>query len=193
MNIAETILSEFAPLHREPESLLREELRDVENYHAVLLAVATGAATNRAISEATGIGEPSLHYYLQQLTELGYLGRRHPPTGKRPVARHVRYALEDPLLRFWFRFVYPNLSSIALMGPEKALKDRIRPGLDAYFGACFERLWREALPVLYEREGVTEGFEVGEYWDSDTQIDVVGYRQDGWTDLGVIGKWPHQQ
>jgi uncharacterized protein DUF234 len=35
---------------------------------------------------------------------------------------------------------------------------------------------------------VTSAFEVGSYWDSRTQIDVVGLRKDGWTDLGEC-KW----
>jgi len=70
------------------------------------------------------------------------------------------------------------------MGPERALADRIRPHLDAYFGLSFERLCREALPHLYRREGVTAAFEIGEYWAKDPQIDVVGLRDDGWTDLG---------
>jgi hypothetical protein len=70
------------------------------------------------------------------------------------------------------------------MGPERAFRDRIRPGLDAYLGSCFEGLCREALPHLYARERVASPFEVGEYWDKRCQIDVVGIRQDGWTDLG---------
>src|SRR5262249_19177218 len=56
--------------------------------------------------------------------------------------------------------------------------------VDAYFGTCFESLCREALPLLYLREGISAAFEVGEYWDANVQIDVVGLRQDGWTDLG---------
>ena len=31
-------------------------------------------------------------------------------------------------------------------------------------------------------------FTVGGYWDGDMQIDVVGVRQDNWTDLGEC-KW----
>jgi AAA+ ATPase superfamily predicted ATPase len=184
MNIAQNLLSEFAPLFREPDFLLRDELREMENYYAILLALASGCSTNRLISEQTGIEERSLHHYLQQLVELGYAARRYPLTGRPPVRRHVRYGLEDPLLRFWFRFVYPNTSFVLQAGPQRALADRIRPGLDAYFGSCFERLCREALPSLYAREGVTAAFEVGEYWDKTTQIDVVGRRDDGWTDLG---------
>jgi len=181
-NIREQLLSEHAPLFREADFLLREELREVENYHAVLTAIAAGSATNREISRQAGIDERKLHYYTQQLIELGYLRRRYPLIGGRKV-RRVRYDLDEPILRFWFRFVFPNMSYIMQMGSVRAFNNRIRPQLDAYFGHCFERLCRKALPVLYQREGVTAAFEVGEYWDKTAQIDVVGRRDDGWVDL----------
>ena len=60
--------------------------------------------------------------------------------------------------------------------------------MESYFGTCYETLCREALPDIYEREGVTSSFEVGSYWDTRIQIDVVGLRKDGWTDLGEC-KW----
>ena len=182
------MLDEFGPLFREPEFLLREELRDVGNYYAVLTAVAAGYVNNQAIAAQTGIPERSLHYYIQQLNSIGYVGRRRPLTGKRPNPRKVRYIIKDPLMRFWFRFVFPNLSFIQQMGSQRSLRARIRPELDPYFGLCFEQLCRQALPFIYEREGVGAAFEVGEYWDRDVQIDVVGLRGDHWTDLGEC-KW----
>jgi AAA+ ATPase superfamily predicted ATPase len=182
------LLDEFGPLFREPDFLLREELRDVENYYAVLTAVAAGYVNNKAIAAQTGIPERSLHYYIQQLSHLGYVGRRRPLTGKRLNPRQVRYVLQDPLLCFWFRFVFPNLSFIRQMGPRRAFQARIRPELEAYFGLCFERLCREALPVIYDREGLGAAFEVGEYWDKEIQIDAVGLRDDNWTDIGEC-KW----
>ena len=57
-----------------------------------------------------------------------------------------------------------------------------------FFGLCFENLCREALKNIYSREGVTTSYEIGEYWDKNCQIDVVGCRDDGWTDLGEC-KW----
>jgi hypothetical protein len=60
--------------------------------------------------------------------------------------------------------------------------------LDSFFGYCFENLCREALPRLYEREGISAAFSIGEYWDKEVQIDVVGLRDDNWTDLGEC-KW----
>src|SRR5262249_25127643 len=149
----------------------------VENYYAVLLSIASGARASREIAAGSHIGDRSLQYYLKQLMELGYLARRYPLTRARArIARYVRYDLEDPLLRFWFRFIYPNSSFILQMGPGRALADRIRPELDGYLGHCFERLCREALPSIYAREGVSSSHDVGQYWDKTTQIDVVGIR-----------------
>jgi hypothetical protein len=188
-NIAANLLAEHAPLFQEPHFLLREELRDTESYYGVLLAVAAGhGGSLRAIAEASGIAPRSLPYYLQQLQALGYVGRRWPVRPGRRRRIDVRYVIEDPLLRFWFRFVYPDMSAIIRRGPSAALVERVGPGLDAWFGGCFERLCREALPILYADEGVTAAFEVGEYWDRTVQIDLVGMRGDGWIDLGEC-KW----
>lgn len=183
-NIESQILDEFAPLYREPEFLLREELREVDNYYAVLRALAAGSHTAREVAEHTQLPERSLHYYFQQLSELGYVTRRQPVTGPGASTRRVRYALHDPLLRFWFRFVFPNLSFIRHGGARRAFKERIAPLLPAYEGSCFERLCREVLPYLYQAEGSSAAFTVGEYWDKHVQIDIVGVRDDGWVDLG---------
>ena len=186
-NIEANFLSEHAALFQEPEFLLREELRDIQNYHAVLWAIATGHGTQREIAAATGLPARSLHYWLDQLVELGYIARRHPLIAGR-FARAVRFVLDDALLRFWFRFVFPHRSFIQQLGPRAAWTELISGELDGYFGACFERMAREALPWLYERERVAASYTVGEYWDREVQIDVVGARGDGRIDLGEV-KW----
>ncbi len=187
-NIEHNFLDEFAPLYREPDFLLREELREVESYYALLLALASGAGTNRELAKISGVPERSLPYYTQQLVSLGYVARRYPVTGRAPVQRHVRFVLDDALLRFWFRFVFPNTSMIQQLGARRAFRERIRSELPSYFGGCFERLCRMALPRIYEREGVSASFEIGEYWDKHVQIDVVGVRDDNWVDVGEC-KW----
>lgn len=188
-NVCNVLLSELGVLRREPEFLLREELREVDRYHAVLLAIAAGLHAPRRIAQTAGMTDPtSVQYYLGQLVELGYLTRRYPLHGGKPKRTDVRYVLEDPLLRFWFRFVFPNESELQRSRERLTFRERIRPELSAYFGSCFERLCREALPALYDREGVPGGYTVGEYWDKQVQIDVVGLREDGWTDIGEC-KW----
>lgn len=187
-NIEQVLLSEQAPLYREPDFLLREELREVENYYGILMALAAGSLPSREIARRSGIGNRGLHYYLDQLSSLGYIGKHYPLTTEKPKARDVRYRILDPLLRFWFHFIYPHTSLIVQAGPRRAAERLIQPQLEAYFGLCFETLCREALPVLYEQEGVFSPFEIGSYWNKQVQLDVVSIRQDGWIDLGEC-KW----
>jgi AAA+ ATPase superfamily predicted ATPase len=187
-NIEQALLSEQAPLYREPDFLLREELREVEKYYMILMALATGALRSMDIAKRSGIPDRSLHYYFEQLLNLGYIAKHFPLTTEKPKARDVRYRLQDPLLRFWFHFIYPHTSLIAQIGPRRAATQVVQPQLEAYFGSCFEALSREALPTLYEREGVQANFEIGSFWNSTTQIDVVGLREDRWIDIGEC-KW----
>src|SRR6185436_16063661 len=56
MNIAETFLDEYAPLHREADFLLREELRDLAKYHAILTLLAERPMALTEIGAAVGLG-----------------------------------------------------------------------------------------------------------------------------------------
>ena len=187
-NVRRHLLDEFAPLFHEPTFLLREELREIAPYHAVLFAAASGPGAVRDIAATAGMPDRNLNYYLQQLVDLGYLRRRYPLDRRRPNPKQVRFGIDDPLLRFWFRFIFPNMSLIRSAGGASAFAERVAPSLDAWFGSGFERLCREALPLIYAKEGVSAGYEVGEYWSKTAQIDVVGLREDHWTDLGEC-KW----
>jgi AAA+ ATPase superfamily predicted ATPase len=188
-NLAANFFRENGPLAREPEFLLREELRDVANYHAILNAMAAdGQTTNSGIARAAGIGDRALHYYLTTLMELGYVRRRHPLHGAANTARETRYAIADPLLRFWFRFVYPNLSRIPVLGAERAVRELVRPGWEAFCGEAFERLCREAVPLIHVEEKVAAPAAVGEFWNKEAQIDVVALRDDACIELGEC-KW----
>ncbi len=187
-NVERTLLDEFAPLYREPEFLLREELRDVAPFHAVLMAIATGARAPKAIAAASGVPERNLHYTLEQLVSLGYVSRRYPVTGGKPRRTDVRFVLDDALLRFWFRFIFPHRSQLAQLDAHRAWDRLVEPQLEAWAGVCFERLCRAALPRLLEAERVKAGVEVGSFWSREVEIDVVGVRDDGVTELGEC-KW----
>lgn len=187
-NIRRNFLNEFSALAKEPEFLLREELKELRKYFGILTALSTGAATIQEIAGITGIDAKALFYYLNSLMELGYIMRRYPLVAPKPNPKQVRYRLQDPLLRFWFRFIYPNGSAIYQMDEKSAFMNLIKPHLESYFGYCFEALCRDALRLLYQKEGLTCSYEIGEYWDKDVQIDIVGLRQDDVIDIGEC-KW----
>ena len=194
-NIQANFLTSHSALFREADFLIREELREVEHYHAILMGLATGSKPAVELARETGVPNANIQYYLKNLVELGYIGRRYPLTEKRPTKRSVRYKLTDPLLRFWFRFGFPNLSRITRLKPEDAYAQVIKPEIEGYYGLRFEDLCREALPALYAESDVSAPHEVGEFWSKEVQVDVVGVRDDGWTDIGeckwgTVRSWP---
>jgi AAA+ ATPase superfamily predicted ATPase len=191
-SVAQNITAEFfavdAFFQREPDFLLREELAEVKQAASVLEATARGRHSQGEIARSIGLSTAALAPHLRNLVSLGYLERVFPLIPARPPRTSVLYRVADPLLRFWFRFVEPHWSTLRRFTPERAFEQIVAPQWDAYCGEAFERLCREALPLLYEAEKVTGRIEIGEFWDRRVQIDVVGLRDDGWLDLGEC-KW----
>jgi AAA+ ATPase superfamily predicted ATPase len=187
-NIVSAFLEVEAPLMREAEFLLREELRDVASYATLVEALAAGQATPTSLGKFAGIPVPRVMFFLKTLQALGYVERREPLVPGHPSRKLARYAVADPLLRFWFRFVAPNFSAIRRGPARAAFTQLVAPHLETFYGAGFEALCREALPALLDREGVDGATRVGEFWGPATQIDVVALRADRWTLLGEC-KW----
>ena len=191
-SVAQNIAAEFfavdAFFQREPDFLLREELAEVKQAASVLEATARGRHSQGEIARSIGLSTAALAPHLKNLVSLGYLERVFPLIPGRPPRTSVLYRVSDPLLRFWFRFVEPHWSTLRRFTPERAFEQLVAPQWDAYCGESFERMCREALPLIYAAEKVSGRVEVGEFWDRNVQIDVVGLRDDGWIDLGEC-KW----
>ncbi len=187
-NLAQQFFEIDAFFQREPEFLLREELAEIRQASSILEAVALGRRAQGDIARVVGLSTSALAPHLKNLVGLGYL-ERVAPLSPRPSPRTaVVYRVADPLLRFWFRFVEPNVSQARRLTADRAVEQLVLPQWEAFCGDGFERLCREALPRVYDAEGVSARFDVGEYWDRETQIDVVGLRADRWVDLGEC-KW----
>lgn len=176
---------------REPDFLLREELSEVKQAASVLEAIALGRQAQGDIARAVGLSSSALAPHLRNLVSLGYLERVAPLSPRPPPRTAVVYRIADPLLRFWFRFVAPHLSTLRRLPPARAIESLVAPHWESFCGEGFERLCRDALPWLYDGEGVVGRTQVGEYWDRAIQLDVVGLRADGWIDLGEC-KWSGQ-
>ena len=87
--------------------------------------------------------------------------RRYPVT--QPRSRKVSYAISDPFLRFWFRFVSPRESRLhTRAGAERYLRDGVLPGLDKFVSEdAWERVCQQW--TLDQRSDVVD---VGRWWGS---------------------------
>jgi AAA+ ATPase superfamily predicted ATPase len=101
--------------------------------------------------------------------------RNIPATESQPEkSKKGLYQIDDHFLRFWFRYVHPNQTSLDLGLSEAILKQRVEPDLDHFAAAAFEEAARSfaaklalngMIPFLPER--------IGGWWDRETEMDVL--------------------
>jgi AAA+ ATPase superfamily predicted ATPase len=172
-NVRSQVLSPTAVLYNEPEFLLRTELRNPARYMSILEAVALGHTTPNEISGATGIDSGPLSKYLQTLRQLRLLDREVPVTASRKKSKRSRYRVADEFLRFWFRYVEPNRSSIE-EAPDLVYDGTIAPDLPMHVATTFEDVCQEAVWEGIRRGEVEPYSEVGRWWYGEDEIDIVG-------------------
>lgn len=172
-NVKSQVLSPSAVLYNEPEFLLRTELRNPARYMSILEAVALGHTTPNEISGATGIDAGPLSKYLQTLRRLRLIDRVVPVTATSKKSKRSRYRVADEFLRFWFRYVEPNRSSIE-EAPEIVYDGTIAPDLPTHVATTFEDVCQEAVWEAIRRGDFEPYSEVGRWWYGEDEIDIIG-------------------
>ena len=172
-NVRSQVLSPSAVLYNEPEFLLRTELRNPARYMSILEAVAMGHTTPNEISGATGIDAGPLSKYLQTLRQLRLIDREVPVTASAKKSKRSRYRVADEFLRFWFRYVEPNRSSIE-EAPDIVYDGTIAPDLPMHVAITFEDVCKEAVWEGIRRGEFEPYSEVGRWWYNKDEIDIVG-------------------
>ena len=189
--IEEVILSPDAPLHRDPEHLIREEdgIREPGPYFGTLQAIADGYTTPTEIARRIGAKSAQLSTtYLQRLEELGYVTKMTPlePGGK--GASRAYWKISDPYFRFWFRYVLPNSSRLA-RGRIKEVAAEINSNLPTFTGPILEDICRDWVGSVSPLGA--SAHEIGSWWSrkSNIEIDVVALDKESYTLLGACKWW----
>jgi AAA+ ATPase superfamily predicted ATPase len=174
-NLRRVVLQPFSPMQSDSLLLLHEQFDQPALYAAILQAI---SMNKRSLTEiATYIDQPSTHVsrYLKILSDLGLIERQVPVTEMhKPNSRKGRYAIRDEYLRFYFRFIEPDLALLEF-GQADLLLERIRPHLRAYVGEhAFEKLCRYWVLGQSARQKIPLQLRyLGSYWGSDAQLDVM--------------------
>jgi hypothetical protein len=176
-----TLLADIAQLN------LAGELSDSASARLVLDAIGAdevGVVNFSAIAATLGGGkaaETAVTRAMKVLAEVKQIVAVDFPGG-RLDSRLKRYRIADPYLRFWFRFVEPQLRNIEIGRPDLAVAAFQRCWA-AWRGKAIEPLVREAVLRLAPRlGGALAGIEaVNPWWErSGThEFDLIGAGHDG--------------
>lgn len=189
-NVRERILRPQSLLHAEPMYLLQSELRDPKTYNSILQALASGLTKHNEIAQRVDPRAGAISRYLATLEELRLVHRVVSAPDAAPDRRsRGRYFIRDPFLRFWYRFVLPHRSLLAMGDAELVWRGSIAPHLDEFLGAVFEDVCREYVQVHSAEKALpAPRVEVGRYWSRAAEIDVLSRNADGSHTCGEC-KW----
>lgn len=179
--IQKNILNRSGYLYDEPHFLLQQEVSEIGNYFSVIRAIAAGNSKLSAISTVLEVKSTSLTKYLKTLIDLDILEREVPVTEENPEkSKKGLYKIKDNYLRFWFAFIYPNMSFIE-SGNSAIVLDKIRKSMVSghtafvYEDVCREQMWKlnanGSWPFHFSK--------IGRWWDSRNEIDIAAIDPDG--------------
>ncbi len=192
-NIIQKVMGWSALVQDEPRLLLHDHFSQPGNYLSIIAQVAKSIHSPKEIAKDLDLEPNTVSNYLHTLVKLGLIRREVPATIRHPErSRKSRYEVADPYLRFYYRFLEPQLAHIA-RGAYQAVWQTIERHWRAFVGThTFEELCREwvyaaaetgHLPFLPQR--------VGSHWSMSEQIDVVAVNWDEAIVLYGECKWKH--
>lgn len=167
-------------LRDEIDFLMRYEFEDVGTYKLILEAIALGNTKLNDIKNSIKFERTDISPYLRNLINVGFVMRKLPVT-ENIKSREGKYYLSDNFLRFWFRYFYPNLSSI-----EEGIFNvsYIKKDYSSYLGIIFEDISKEFL--------IKEDFKftkIGRWWHKDKEIDIIALNENKKEILFCECKW----
>ena len=160
---------EISFLRDEIDFLMRYEFDDVSTYKLILEAIANGNTKLNEIKNFIKVKRTDISPYIRNLIEVDFIKRTVPIT-ENIKSRRGRYYLKDNFLKFWFRFIYPNLSSI-----EEGIfnEESLRKDYNSYLGPIFEEISKQFLiknkPFSFNK--------IGKWWYQDKEIDIIAFNQ----------------
>lgn len=158
--------SSASPFLDEGKSILMQEFgNDFATYFSILSSIASGHTKFAEIKNDLGM---DVGAYLSNLDKTYELIQKVIPAYAPVGSKNSAYRIEDPFLRFWFRYVFKNATLVEL-GKFERLRNLADADLNVFSGVALERYyhWKFVEDSDYTR--------IGGWWDrkGENEIDLV--------------------
>ena len=182
-NLISLFFEDSGRLYEEPTNYLKQELREPKIYNNILDAIAKGASKNGEIASKVQVQTGALNKYLDNLVELGIVVKK-TPIGK-STSRKSIYKIVDGAFRFWYRYVFPNMSAIEMGVGKRLYEQYVESDISSFMGEGFEQIYLNyfdrmnelsELPVLITQRG--RWWENNPIEKREEEIDLVGFGGD---------------
>lgn len=151
------------------ELLVSEFGRDYGTYFSILQLIAGGMTTQSEIDSVIGKNTGA---YLSNLYEEYTFISKNTPILSKPGVRNIKWQIDDPFLRFWFRFVYPYQGLIE-SNRTALLLQYVSDNYKLFTGKTLERFFHD---LMMQTGRYTR---IGNWWDKkgEREIDMVALNE----------------
>lgn len=194
------LLGPTAVLFDEPKRLFLDDMKVTVQSESLMAVIAGGANRLSEIASRMGREATSLSAPLDRLIQMSYL-RREIPFGESPKkSKRGIYRINDPMMDFYYRFIIPNMSSLA-RGRKNLVMEEIEADFTGYVSQHWEQMCREAVSGnrLFGRRWGEASRWWGTVFDGDTgkyqemEFDVMAQSIDGKALLVGECKWTNPE
>jgi len=176
LNIKDSFLNANSSFFEDGLNIIKQDLTDVLTYASILYAISMGNNKIGDIANFLGLKSTYLTRYLQKLVDIMIIVKTIPINDNKQKSKFGRYFIEDNYLKFWFCYVYPNVS-VLRKGDLYPVVSHIRKDFsrrlvgDAYKNYVFQLISNEPEKFF----GYTPS-KIGSWWNNkDKEIDIVGF------------------
>lgn len=195
------ILSKNSILYNEPENLIKTEISDSNTYFNILKHISKGVSRSSEIAISSGVKTTSIDYFLNVLINDMELVRKEVPVTEPKQSKKCIYAVKDKFFKFWFRYIYPNLSDIEI-GNISQIIENIKAELNTITGQTFEEVSIQfliemnrsnKLPFIFGKIGKQWGRFKAETGKNTYEIDIVALNEHTKDILFCECKWQNRK
>ena len=174
-NVCDNILSNKGYLFNEADEFLGSELRELTVYNTILASLASGNEKLNDLYNSTGYSRAKISVYLKNLAAFDVIEKVVSfETGGWDNAKKGIYRIRNNYINFYYTFVYPHLSQLYVVSPERFYDTYIKNELDAYLQRYFVNVCQEYLELLNKVGQCTIKIEkMGTWLGKSGTIDVV--------------------
>lgn len=187
-NIIDLIASPGSRFENEVQMYLKSEISKMQNAYEVFEALAKGFVRfSDILSQSRVSSSPTLADVLDKLIKMDVVVKESPINDENNKKK-AGYYVSDQLTLFYFKYIYRNLSRLAVMDSDAFYDKFIAPDFEEhYVPKAFEQVCKQFL-IRKNRSGeLADSFEkIGKYWYDDPvnhkngEFDVVTENDDSY-------------
>ena len=171
-NIIQNILRRESRLFEEMSAFLLDELREPAVYNTILAAMARDCNKLNDIYRHTGFSRAKISVYLKNLMELDLVEKVSSfETAGRVETQKGIYRISNAYVKFYFRYIFPNMSSLQQLSPREFYEQKIAPSFALFAEEAYRKVCREQIGRVCHN--------MGEWLGKAGTIDVVASDTNG--------------